>query len=289
VRGSLAIDEWWASGERVALPCGGAERQIFIRRLGRGPTLTLLHGFPSCSYDWSRVVAPLSAEHELLLLDLLGFGASEKPADHAFSLHGQADLVEALWRATGTTSTALLVHDYSVSIAQELLAREAEGALEVELRGVTMLNGGLYPELHRPEPAQLALLDPEQGPVLSRAMSGEVLRGVLAPTFAEPSRHDQDCDDIWRSITRGVDSPILHRLIQYMPDRVEHRDRWVGALEGTKVPLVFVWGMLDPISGAHIAERIAERLPHARLTRLDDVGHWPSLEAPDRVVAGVSV
>jgi pimeloyl-ACP methyl ester carboxylesterase len=219
------------------------------------------------------------------LPDLLGFGASEKPADHRYSLHEQADLVEALWRASGIASTALLVHDYSVSIAQELLARRAEGALEVELRGVTLLNGGLYPELHRPEPAQLALLDPEQGPVLSGALSDEILRGILAPTFADPRRHEQDCADIWQSIARGVERPILHRLIQYMPDRVEHRDRWVGALEDTDVPLSFVWGMLDPISGAHIARRIAERLPHARLTRLDDVGHWPSLEAPGRVVA----
>jgi pimeloyl-ACP methyl ester carboxylesterase len=43
--------------------------------------------------------------------------------------------------------------------------------------------------------------------------------------------------------------------------------------------------MLDPVSGAHMAARIAERMPDADLVRLDDVGHWPQLEAPDIVAA----
>jgi pimeloyl-ACP methyl ester carboxylesterase len=45
--------------------------------------------------------------------------------------------------------------------------------------------------------------------------------------------------------------------------------------------------MLDPISGAHIAQRLRERLPDAPLTALEDVGHWPPLEAPDRVVESI--
>ena len=53
----------------------------------------------------------------------------------------------------------------------------------------------------------------------------------------------------------------------------------------------FVWGDLDPVSGAHVAERIEARLPgwpgHRRLERLPDVGHWPPLEAPDEVARAV--
>ena len=53
------------------------------------------------------------------------------------------------------------------------------------------------------------------------------------------------------------------------------------------MPLAFVWGMLDPISGAHMAKRIRERLPAAPFVALDDVGHWPPLEAPDRVAEAI--
>jgi pimeloyl-ACP methyl ester carboxylesterase len=45
--------------------------------------------------------------------------------------------------------------------------------------------------------------------------------------------------------------------------------------------------MLDPISGAHMAERIRARLPAATFISLADVGHWPALEAPARVVAAL--
>jgi pimeloyl-ACP methyl ester carboxylesterase len=45
--------------------------------------------------------------------------------------------------------------------------------------------------------------------------------------------------------------------------------------------------MLDPVSGAHMAEHIRERLPDAPITALDDVSHWPLLEAPDRVAAAI--
>jgi pimeloyl-ACP methyl ester carboxylesterase len=281
------IGEWWAAGERVCLRLRGRDRRIFVRRIGAGPPMTLLHGFPSSSHDWAKVVAPLSEHHALLLPDFLGFGASDKPAGHDYSLHEQADLVEALWACEGVTSTALVAHDYAVSVAQELLARRAEGALAVELVAVHLLNGGLYPDLHRPEPIQTALLDPERGPQISAQLTQELIAGALRPTFAEDFDAAADSADIWSSMRHDSGHLIAHRLIRYMTDRVRHAERWVGALETTDVPLAFIWGMLDPISGAHVAERIRERLPDAPLQALEDVGHWPPLEAPGRVAAAV--
>ena len=168
------VERWWSLGALEPLALGGQERSIFVRRLGSGPSMTLLHGFPSSSHDWAAVAGALAESHALLLPDFLGFGASEKPAEHVYSIHEQADLVEALWERDGVTSTRLLAHDYALSVTQELLARRAEEALAVELEGVHMLNGGLYPELHRPEPAQTALLDPEQGPRLSALLNEEL-------------------------------------------------------------------------------------------------------------------
>ena len=81
---------------------------------------------------------------------------------------------------------------------------------------------------------------------------------------------------------------LSYLLIRYMTDRQTHADRWTEALERTDVPLSFIWGQLDPVSGAHMAERIKQRLPDAPLTALDDVGHWPMLEAPDRVTAAIA-
>jgi pimeloyl-ACP methyl ester carboxylesterase len=281
------VQEWWSGGEHLRLTIKGAERSIFVRRLGSGEPMTLLHGFPSSSHDWAKLAPALAERHALLLPDFLGFGASEKPLEHDYSLHEQADLVEACWEREGVTATVLLAHDYAVSVTQELLARRAEGSLAVELLGVHLLNGGLYPELHRPQPTQTALLDPEHGPRISALLSEEPFVQALRPTFAESFDAAADSADIWEATSREGGDRIAHLLIRYIRDREVHGQRWVSALEGTDVPVAFVWGMLDPVSGEHMARRIRERMPEAPFVSLDDVSHWPALEAPERVAAAV--
>jgi pimeloyl-ACP methyl ester carboxylesterase len=281
------IEKWWAGGQRVALALGDEQREIFVRRLGSGPSMTLLHGFPSSSHDWAKVAPALAERHALLMPDFLGFGASEKPSGHEYSLHEQADLVEALWARQGIEATILVAHDYAVSVTQELLARRAEGELAVDLLTVHLLNGGLYPDLHRRQPTQTALLDPEQGPRIGELMNQELLVAGIAPTFAEDYDASGDSAQMWRAMSRDEGQRIGHQLIGYITDRERHEQRWVAALEQTDVPLRFVWGMLDPVSGAHMAERIAERLPGAPMLALAEVAHWPQLEAPDTVTAAL--
>jgi len=152
---------------------------------------------------------------------------------------------------------------------------------------VHLLNGGLYPDVHRPQPVQEALLDPDQGPKISALMNEELMIGALEPTFAPDYDGKADSVAIWRSMYRDGGFKNSYLLIRYMTDRRKHEDRWVEALERTDVPLGFIWGMLDPVSGAHMAERITQRLPNAPIAELQDVGHWPQLEAPDRVTPAI--
>jgi pimeloyl-ACP methyl ester carboxylesterase len=281
------IEDWWSAGERIALRAGDAQREIFVRRLGNGTSMTLLHGFPSSSHDWAKVAPALAERHSLLMPDFLGFGASQKPAQHEYSLHEQADLVEALWALEGVDATVLVAHDYAVSVAQELLARRTEGKLAVELPALHLLNGGLYPDLHRPQPTQTALLDPEQGPRISELINEQLFVAGIAPTFADAYDASLDGAEMWRGMSRDDGQRNTHLLIHYMTDRQQHERRWVSALQQTDVPLSFIWGMLDPVSGAHMAERIAERLPAAPLLAMADVAHWPQLEAPARVTGAL--
>ncbi len=278
------LDWWIAGGSRQPVRLAGHDRQIFVRTGGTGDWCTLLHGFPTSSFDWHMVWDGLSERRRLLAFDLLGFGDSDKPADHDYSLHEQTDLTEALWRAHGIRQTALLVHDYSVSVAQELLARLADGRLAVEIPHVVFLNGGLYPDVHRPQPVQLMLLDPVQGQQIGKLTNEESFGRGLSRTFS-PSHQPTGSElrELWLSVSRRDGHLIGHRLIQYIRDRERHAERWVRALETTAVPRHFLWGDLDPVSGAHMADRIVECLPSADMVRFPDVGHWPQLEASDAV------
>jgi len=108
---------------------------IFCRVSGRtaAPWFTLLHGFPSSSWDYAKVLLGLEAEFRVVAFDFLGFGNSDKPRSSRYMIHQQADLTEAVWRHFSVRRTAIVAHDYGVSVAQELLARREQGAEAVEV------------------------------------------------------------------------------------------------------------------------------------------------------------
>lgn len=271
-----AYEQWLDGGRRIALPRLG--REAFIRSDGPAdaPPLTLLHGFPSSSHDWAAVLPALASEHRVLSLDFLGYGDSDKPHEHRYSLLEQADLVQELWELLELPSDgALVAHDYGVSVAQELLARG------VVPRKLAWLNGGLYPDLHRPTAAQQALAGPD-GAQLAATLTPELLAGALRGLLAREVP-DGVLADLAAAAARREGLRNTHLLLGYMQERQVHMQRWVDALESTPAPYAFVWGMRDPVSGAHMLERIRERLPRASYTILEDVGHYPQVEAPELV------
>src|SRR5258708_15162537 len=91
------IEAWWAAGERVEVQLpSGSKHSIFVRVMGHGPWMTLIHGFPTSSWDWAPIVGALASKYRLLTFDLLGFGDSDKPSGHDFSAFAHADILEAL-------------------------------------------------------------------------------------------------------------------------------------------------------------------------------------------------
>src|SRR5258708_40377283 len=149
------IEQWWAAGERGEgqLP-NGARYSIFVRVLGDGPWMTMIHGFPTSSWDWAPIAGALAPKYRLLTFDLLGFGDSDKPSGHDFSAFEQADIVEALWRHYGVAETRLVAHDVGMTVALELLARRDEGNAATGVTDITLLNGGGYAGHHRPHAVQ---------------------------------------------------------------------------------------------------------------------------------------
>jgi pimeloyl-ACP methyl ester carboxylesterase len=277
--------EEWAS-RAVAVESGGV--RLAVHDEGHGPVVTYLHGYPASTLDVVPVLDRLGGLR-VVAPDFPGFGASAKPVGHPYSIHGATDAVESTWRALGVTETVLLAHDYGVSVGQELLARQlGETGRAVTVTGVVWTNGGLYPDLHRPTPGQALLLDPEHGREVAAAMTEELFAAGIGLTWG--TRRPMSSDEVhgmWQALEHDGGRLQAHELLHYVADRRAHADRWRAALESEAVPMRFVWGELDPVSGGHVAERLAERLPGVPRLVLDDVGHWPPLEAPDEVAAAV--
>lgn len=275
----------WSNGARF-VPSGAGQVAVHQRGADEGPVLTFLHGYPSSSLDIEPVLGHLRSSWRVIAVDLPGFGVSAKPPDHRYSIHAAADAVEDVWRALDISSTVVAAHDYSVSVAQELLARGSDGLLTTSLDSVVLMNGGLYPDLHRATRGQRALLDPDHGADIAAAIDqAGFVKGIEA-TWGQRVAFDRHAaTEMHASMAEHGGVAMMHTLLHYIADRREHAERWSHALEQTQVPLIFVWGDLDPVSGAHMIGRVEERCPAARIVRLADVGHWPPLEAPDVVAA----
>jgi pimeloyl-ACP methyl ester carboxylesterase len=69
-----------------------------------------------------------------------------------------------------------------------------------------------------------------------------------------------------------------------MPERRRYRERWIGALLGGTVPVAFINGHLDPVSGKHVVDRLRELSPDAEIHDLPEIGHYPQTEAPAEVL-----
>ena len=250
---------------------------------GQGEPLLLIHGFPSASWDWHYLWQPLTQRFRVIACDMLGFGDSAKPANHEYSLLEQADLQQALLEHLNVEQPVhLLAHDYGDSVAQELLARHYES--RVELASCVFLNGGLFPETHRPGLMQKLLLSP-LGWMIGRAFSRDGLVRSFRQIFGPQTRpSESQMDDFWSLVESQRGPRIMHKLIAYIPERRVWRNRWVSAMQRGEVPLRVIDGGVDPISGVHMVERYRELIPDADTVVLPDIGHYPQIEAPCEVL-----
>ncbi|WET09802.1 MULTISPECIES: alpha/beta fold hydrolase [unclassified Pseudomonas] len=250
---------------------------------GQGEPLLLIHGFPTASWDWHYLWQPLAQRNLVIACDMLGFGDSAKPLDHDYCLLEQADLQQALLDHLRVRQPVhVLAHDYGDSVAQELLARHHEGRFQ--MASCVFLNGGLFPETHRLVLVQKLLLSP-LGWMIGRAFGRNALSDSFSQIFGAQTRPSESAlDDFWSLIDCNDGPRILHKLINYIPQRRRLRERWVGALQRGDVPLRVIDGEFDPISGAHMVERYRQLVPHADTVLLANIGHYPQIEAPVQVL-----
>ncbi|MGG2396584.1 alpha/beta fold hydrolase [Pseudomonas sp. SH1-B] len=277
----IDLEHWQAQGR--TLNFGGQSIRYWLAGELDAEPLLLIHGFPTASWDWHRLWAPLAQRYRLIACDMLGFGYSAKPRGHAYSLLEQADLQQALLVQVGEHRPVhVLAHDYGDSVAQELIARHQEGRLQ--LASCVFLNGGMFPETHHPVRVQKLLLGP-LGPLIGRLFSRRKLERSFARIFGPHTQASAaELDALWQLIEYNNGPAVMHRLIRYMPERREQRQRWVAAMQATSVPMRVIDGAFDPISGAHMVARYRELIAHADSVLLDGIGHYPQLEAPAAVL-----
>lgn len=259
--------------------------KIFYRLSEKSDEILLcLHGFPSASFDYHKIWDELNEKFSVLAFDMIGYGFSAKPSNFDYTTFQQVDVMQALLEHLQIKKVHILAHDYGNTITQELLARIEEKRVNFKIKSICLLNGALFPETHRPILAQKILISPI-GFLFGKLIPDSRFKQSLASIFGKETQPTEaELNDFVTLFRYNNGKKIAHKLIRYMSERAKYRERWVGALERTKVPLRFINGLADPVSGKHLVARFREVLPHTDIIELVDIGHFPHFEVPDKTL-----
>ena len=248
--------------------------------------IVLLHGYPTSTYDYYKVLPQLSEKYRVILHDHLGFGFSDKPLDYSYSLIEQADIALQLWKQLDLKAVTLLAHDYGTSIGTEILARHNRQQLDLQINTLLLCNGSIHIELSQLRTIQKLLKNKYTGKwvakLTSYALFSKNLRNVY---FDKTKATEKEFVEIWKQLEHNNGRAVIHLLSAYMVERYTFWHRWVGALKETSIPTKIIWAKKDPVAVAEIEALLATEIPNNKLYWIENCGHFPMLECPEEWTA----
>jgi len=296
------LQEWLDGGHYIEHD----GNQIFVHTSGAVPNpadhppgadpnvdgVLIIHGFPGSSWDWSGVV-PIVAQHtRVVVFDLYGHGQSAKPMEGGFeenySLFKQADLAEAVAKAEGLHNVILVTHDMGQTVGAELMFRQDQGKLSFKIHHAIVHNGSTLIDLVHLNILQKQLLEMPEEPFAEDLPREQFVEG-LRVTFAEEHAASEETLNIMTDqIMAKHGSRIMPVIIRYMKQRKENLEHWQDALtKFSSAPFSLYWGLKDPVSVEAMADKIKKLRPSTDLHKWPDVGHWPSIEVPERIAKAI--
>tara|TARA_R110001592_G_scaffold190317_2_gene436051 strand:- start:34 stop:885 length:852 start_codon:yes stop_codon:yes gene_type:complete len=256
---------------------------IFVIDKGESKkTLVILHGYPTSSYDYYKVLPILSKQYRVIIHDHVGFGFSDKPIDYSYSLIEQADVALQLWKQLALTNITLLAHDYGTSIATEILARHNKQQIDLQIEKLILCNGSMHIELSKLRTIQKLLRNKITRKWVAKLTYYPLYRKNLRNVYFDKSKAtNEELQEMWFMLEYNHGRKVIHFLSNYINERYTFWHRWIGALKETQIPTKIVWAKNDPVAVDIIAELLTLEIPHNKLYWIDNCGHFPMLEKPE--------
>ena len=283
----MTANDWKSKGEFITVN----DRKLFVIDTSSffssedkipTETMVILHGYPTSSYDYYKVLPELSKYYRVIVHDHLGFGFSDKPLNYSYSLLDQADLALQLWQQLGVKKVHLLAHDYGTSVATEIIARNNNNELTIEIENLTLCNGSMHIELSQLRTIQKLLKNKWLGKYVAKLTTYAIFSKNLRNVYFDKTKvSNNELKDIWMQLEYNEGRKVIHKLSQYINERYIYWNRWIGALKETNLQTNIVWAKNDPVAVPAIARLIATEISNNKLFWIENTGHFPMLENPD--------
>ncbi|MEU1328752.1 alpha/beta hydrolase [Streptomyces sp. NPDC005865] len=266
--------------------------RVFYREAGdrEAPVLVLLHGFPSSSRMFRRLIPALADRFHVIAPDHLGFGNSDAPPadEFTYTFDALADITEALLAQLGVSRYALYVQDYGAPIGWRLALRAPDAITAVITQNGNAYEDGFVPEFWKPVWEYGEDPGPRTEPAVRAALSLDAIRwqylhGVERPELVDPDTWAADHREVNRP---GVDLVQLALFRDYATNPPLYPQVHAYFRE-SQVPLLAVWGAGDEIFGPDGARAFAGDLPDAEIHLVPGGGHFLLESHLDSVVGYV--
>ncbi|MGW1542117.1 alpha/beta fold hydrolase [Streptomyces sp. NPDC002309] len=251
---------------------------VFYREAGdpRSPVVVLLHGFPTSSHMFRRLIPELADRYHVIAPDHIGFGQSAMPAPQEFPYTFEAltDVTAGLLRQLGVDRFAMYVQDYGAPIGWRLALRSPERVTAIITQNGNAYEAGFVKPFWDGAFAYAQAPGPDTEGPMRAALTLEITRwqylnGVADPTLVSPDNwvHDQALLD------RPGNDEIQLGLFRDYPTNVDLYPQVHQYFRDSRVPLLAVWGAGDEIFGPAGAEAFRDDLPDAEI-HLIESGHF---------------
>lgn len=260
--------------------------QAPIAQSSEGPVL-MVHGNPTWSFYWRRLIASLSTDRRVVAIDHLGCGLSDKPTGYDYCLQNHIDNLCRLIDELDLTNITLMVHDWGGAIGMgALLARKDR------FKKIILFNTATFPPPFIPLRIRVC-----RWPVVGRiGVQGFNLFARAAIKMAT-----EQAGGLSKNVAEGLLAPYdswNHRVAIYgfVKDIPLHRGHrtWkvleqieAGLSDVSEWPILMMWGMKDWCFRPECLDRLIEHWPKAEVHRIANAGHYVIEDAAEEVDATV--
>lgn len=231
--------------------------EVFYREAGKpeNPTLVLLHGFPSSSHQYRKLLTALGDEYHLIAPDYPGFGDSEFPSreDYEYTFNNLAATIDALLIGLELDSYVLMIQDYGAPIGLRIASKHPE-----KVRGIINQNGNAYEEGLGDAWAGVRALWADRNAETEAALLGVFSLEGLKWQYTHGTRNPESVSpDNWNLDYLRMQRPGAHKtnldLFYDYQNNIKLYPKWQQYLREHQPPMLIVWGKNDaffPESGA---------------------------------------
>ncbi|MBR0755099.1 alpha/beta hydrolase [Bradyrhizobium jicamae] len=278
--------------EHLTVQANGAA--FHVARIGAGPPLLLLHGWPEFWLTWKPVMTRLAGRFTLIAPDLRGFGDSDKPDGPAYGPDQHADDMLALLDALGIEKAGIVGHDVGGAVMQPL-ARKAPERI-AGLFFFDFVYPGIGPRMAAPDRLNhiwyQSFHQMEMAPALVGA-SRESCRTYIGHFLRNWSHRQDAFDDVLDAFTDNfmkggnLAGGFAHYRAAHAA-RVKMMQGQAPQLAPIAVPTCVRWAEHDPLFPYAWTDRLGETFTTLDLQMFGNVGHFPHREDPDRAAVEIS-